>query len=139
MPSHIFLQLGMWSEAAASNEASWTAADIQEKPKDRSVNPSDLEGYHSLHWLNYIYLQQGRYRDARDLLLLMRQELAEATPDNPLQLYYAAYTYTNMAAAFVVETERWDLANELFEPLQALMQANSPTGGKPQQPQSAAK
>ncbi|HAJ62097.1 MAG TPA: hypothetical protein DCP31_25015, partial [Cyanobacteria bacterium UBA8543] len=138
MPSHIFLQLGMWSEAAASNEASWTAADIQEKPKDRPVNPSDLEGYHSLHWLNYIYLQQGRYRDARELLLLMRQELAEATPDNPLQLYYAAYTYTNMAAAFVVETERWDLANELFEPLSALMRMNSPSGGKPQQPQSAA-
>jgi hypothetical protein len=64
----------------------------------------------------------------------MRQELAEATPDNPLQLYYAAYTYTNMAAAFVVETEPWDLANELFEPLQALMPANSPSGGNRSNP-----
>jgi tetratricopeptide (TPR) repeat protein len=27
MPSHIFLQLGMWPEAAGSNEASWAASD----------------------------------------------------------------------------------------------------------------
>lgn len=54
MPSHIFLQLGMWSEAAASNEASWAAAAAQEKPKDRPASTSELEGYHSLHWLNYI-------------------------------------------------------------------------------------
>ncbi|MBE9166328.1 hypothetical protein IQ238_01850 [Pleurocapsales cyanobacterium LEGE 06147] len=138
MPSHIFLQLGMWSEAAASNEAAWATADIQEKPKDRPVNASDLEGYHSLHWLNYIYLQQGRYSDARELLARMRKELAESTSDNPMQLYYAAYTYAHMAAAFAVETERWNLAEELFQPLQALMQANSPTGGKPQLPQSTA-
>lgn len=137
MPSHIFLQLGMWSEAAASNEASWAAAAAQEKPKDRPVSTSDLEGYHSLHWLNYIYLQQGRYHDAQELLTRMRKELAASSPDNPLQLYYGAYTYANMAAAFVVETKRRNSVNELFEPLQALAKANSPTeaSGSAQSPQ----
>ena len=27
MPSHIFLQLGMWPEAAASNESAWEASE----------------------------------------------------------------------------------------------------------------
>jgi tetratricopeptide (TPR) repeat protein len=138
MPSHIFLQLGMWSEAAASNEAAWAAANIQEKPQDRSVNASDLEGFHSLHWLNYIYLQQGRYNKAGDLLTRMRQELAASSPNNPIQLYYAAYTYAHMAAAYVVETERWDLADELFQPLQALAEAGATGQAQPQQPQNAA-
>jgi hypothetical protein len=138
MPSHIFLQLGMWSEAAASNEASWAAAAAQEKPKDRPITASDLEGYHSLHWLNYIYLQQGRYSDAQELLTRMQKELAASSPDNPLQLYYGAYTYANMAAAYVVETERWDAANELFEPLQVLAKANPAGQAKSPLPQNAA-
>jgi hypothetical protein len=58
MPSHIFLQLGMWPEAAASNEASWTASDHWVKRKHLPISKRD---YHGLHWLLYIYLQQGRY------------------------------------------------------------------------------
>ncbi|WP_197036087.1 hypothetical protein [Fischerella sp. PCC 9605] len=72
----------------------------------------------------------------------MRKELAASSPNNPLQLYYGAYTYANMAAAFVVETERWDSANELFEPLQTLTKANSSAGAtgqtKPPQPENGA-
>jgi hypothetical protein len=40
MPSQLFLQLGMWPKAAASNEASWQASIDAGMP--------DL---HSLHWL----------------------------------------------------------------------------------------
>jgi hypothetical protein len=47
MPSHIFLQLGMWPEAAASNEASWRASTDAKAPD-----------FHSLHWLLFAYLQQ---------------------------------------------------------------------------------
>jgi hypothetical protein len=111
MPSHIFLQLGMWPEAAASNEAAWESSDAWMKRKNLSVNVRD---YHSLHWLLYVYLQQGRYNDAEKLLNLMKKVMSESTYDNKLRPGYYENNYANMAAAFVIETERWNLANELF-------------------------
>jgi tetratricopeptide (TPR) repeat protein len=111
MPSHIFLQLGMWPEAAASNEAAWESSDAWMKRKNLSVNVRD---YHSLHWLLYVYLQQGRYNDAEKLLNLMKKVMSESTYDNKLRPGYYENNFANMAAAFVVETERWNLAAELF-------------------------
>ena len=111
MPSHIFLQLGMWPEAAASNEAAWESSDAWMKRKHLSASVRD---YHSLHWLLYVYLQQGRYNDAEKLLNLMKKVMAESTYENKLRPGYYENNYANMAAAFVIETERWDLANELF-------------------------
>ena len=74
MPSHIFLQLGMWPEAAASNESAWEASDAWMKRKNLSPSVRD---YHSLHWLLYVYLQQGRYRKAEELLTLMKKTMSE--------------------------------------------------------------
>src|SRR5687768_5788132 len=111
MPSHIFLQLGMWPEAAASNESAWESSDNWMK---RKKLPLSVRDYHSLHWLLYAYLQQGRYSKAEQLLKLMKQVMAESTYDNKLRPGYYENNYANMAAAFIVETERWDLATELF-------------------------
>jgi tetratricopeptide (TPR) repeat protein len=111
MPSHIFLQLGMWPEAAASNEAAWQSSDAWMKRKNLSLTVRD---YHSLHWLQYVYLQQGRYNKAEELLNLMKKVMSESTYDNKLRPGYYENNYANMAAAFVVETERWNLATELF-------------------------
>ena len=111
MPSHIFLQLGMWPEAAASNEAAWESSDAWMKRKNLSLNVRD---YHSLHWLLYAYLQQGRYNDAEKLLNLMKKVMSESTYDNKLRPGYYENNYANMAAAFMVETERWNLATDLF-------------------------
>lgn len=111
MPAHIFLQLGMWPEAASSNESAWETSDAWMKRKHLSPNVRD---YHSLHWLLYCYLQQGRYRKAEELLTLMKQVMAESTYDNKLRPGYYENNYANMAAAFVVETERWNLATALF-------------------------
>ncbi len=111
MPSHIFLQLGMWPEAAASNESAWEASDAWMKRKNLPISVRD---YHSLHWLLYVYLQQGRYNQAEQLLNLMKKVMSESTYDNKLRPGYYENNYANMAAAFVVETERWDLAATLF-------------------------
>ncbi len=111
MPSHIFLQLGMWPEAAASNESAWESSDAWMKRKNLSVNVRD---YHSLHWLMYAYLQQGRYKKAEELLALMKKVMSESTYDNKLRPGYYENNWANMAAAFVVETERWNLASDLF-------------------------
>lgn len=124
MPSHIFLQLGMWPEAAASNESAWEASDAWMKRKSLSVNVRD---YHSLHWLLYCYLQQGRYRKAEELLTLMKRVMSESSYDNKLRPGYYENNYANMAAAFVVETERWELAATLFP----ATKANDVVAGEP--------
>jgi tetratricopeptide (TPR) repeat protein len=111
MPSHIFLQLGMWPEAAASNESAWESSDAWMKRKNLSLSVRD---YHSLHWLLYCYLQQGRYSQAEQLLSLMKKVMSESTYDNKLRPQYYENNYAHMAAAFIVETERWKLASELF-------------------------
>lgn len=123
MPSHIFLQLGMWPEAAASNEAAWESSDAWMKRKHLSVNVRD---YHSLHWLLYAYLQQGRYNQAEQLLTLMKKVMSESTYDNKLRPAYYENNYANMAAAFVVETERWSLASELFPENKSAVTSSTP-------------
>jgi tetratricopeptide (TPR) repeat protein len=112
MPSHIFLQLGMWPEAAASNESAWGVSDEWVKRKSLSDSHRD---YHSLHWLTYIYLQQGRYSKAEQLLALMRKAMTEATDDRQLRPGMYANNYADMVAAFVVETQRWEMASKLFD------------------------
>ncbi len=132
MPSHIFLQLGMWPEAAASNESAWEASDSWMKRKNLSTSVRD---YHSLHWLLYVYLQQGRYRKAEGLVALMKKVMSETTYDNKLRPGYYENNFANMAAAFIVETERWDLAATLFPgsategPVTAAQSSSSAHGG----------
>jgi len=65
MPSHIFFALGMWDEAIAANELSIGVAD--DRMKRKGLGP-DHRNYHSLLWLEYAYLQEGRYDDAQRIL-----------------------------------------------------------------------
>jgi tetratricopeptide (TPR) repeat protein len=119
MPSHIFLQLGMWPEAAASNESAWAASDEWVKRKNLPLGRRD---YHSLHWLLYVYLQEGRQKEAEGLLEVMRQSIRDAGGEAKL----GRPVYADMAAAFIVETGRWDLADKLFAAPATAAQA---TGG----------
>lgn len=98
MPAHIFLQLGMWPEAAASNESAWAVSDAWVKRKGLAPSARD---YHSLHWLAYVYLQQGRFAKAEGLLPMNRKDGVGRYNED-------------LTAAFVVETERWDLAAKYF-------------------------
>jgi len=115
MPSHIFLQLGMWPEVAASCESAWATSDAWVKRKNL---PLRMRDYHSLQWLLYAYLQQGRYSKAEDLLALVRKNMADFAASNKPGPNPFAGSYTEMVAAFVVETERWDSAEALLAPLQ---------------------
>ncbi|MDA2912164.1 hypothetical protein MYX04_14690, partial [Nitrospiraceae bacterium AH_259_D15_M11_P09] len=117
MPAHIFLQLGMWPEAAASNESGWRDSVAWVK---RESLPMGLRDYHSLHWLLYVYLQQGRYKKAEEVLNLKRKDMME--PGSGRQSREAGFHrkvgryYERMASALIVETQRWELAATLAEP-----------------------
>ena len=99
MPSHIFVALGMWEETAASNEDSWKAADDRVRRKGLTVKD---RSYHALWWLQYTYLQQGRYREAHKLLDVMEADVKE------LSIPMTRRHWAAMRAQYVVETRRWD-------------------------------
>ena len=95
MPSHIFLALGMWDETAASNEAAWRVS--QERVQRKGLGVDELN-YHALFWLEYAYLQQGRFRDARNLVLEMERDAKKTASGR------AKNQLARMRAAEMVET-----------------------------------
>jgi tetratricopeptide (TPR) repeat protein len=99
MPAHIFLQLGMWDEAAASDEASFLASDRWVKRKGLAVGMRD---YHSLSWLVYELLQQGRFQKARATLDLIRPAIEQTDAPRLKALR------SDMRARFVLETRHFN-------------------------------
>jgi tetratricopeptide (TPR) repeat protein len=125
MPSHIFTRLGYWDESAAANERAWQASELDVK---RAGEPGTLRDFHSLNYLQYAYLQLGRYQNARRTLDIIAAQYGALTdkktaPDTPeLQsrhvrgrTIYAipdrvVYGYFDMLTRYAVETEDWDAA-----------------------------
>jgi tetratricopeptide (TPR) repeat protein len=99
MPAHVFFHLGLWDAAAASDESAWQASVALAEGKKL---PASMRSYHSLSWLQYVYLQQGRYA-AADKALGEIEPVAAAARD-PVLLAIAA----SMRARAVVDTARWD-------------------------------
>ncbi|MGH7586545.1 MAG: tetratricopeptide repeat protein [Gemmatimonadales bacterium] len=122
MPSHIFTRLGHWEESAATNENAWSTseADIQ-----RAGEGGEYRDFHSLNYLQYAYLQQGRFRDALKVTDIIRQQYESlpnktTAPDSPDlearhvrgRTIYAlpdrvAYGYFDMLARYIVEAGAW--------------------------------
>ena len=116
MPAHIFLQLGMWAEAAASSKAGWDSS--RSWVKDKQL-PLSLQDYHSLYWLQYAYLQQGRYNAAAALILDKQQDMGQPSSgdQSPIRGYdrKVSRNYDHMVAAYILETERWGQAREPWQ------------------------
>jgi tetratricopeptide (TPR) repeat protein len=106
MPSHIFLQLGMWNETVKSNEQSW-AASVEWQTRKKM--PMSLRDYHSQYWLAYGYLQQGRYQNAWKVWETKKQDIIDAAGDGEVYRYWA-----DLGAALVIETGAWDRADSVF-------------------------
>jgi tetratricopeptide (TPR) repeat protein len=100
MPAHVFFWLGQWDEAARSDESAW-AASVAFVTKKRL--PPSMRSYHSLSWLQYVYLQQGRV-GAADRTIGEIEPVARSTGDTTLLAIAAS-----MRARAVVDTGRWEL------------------------------
>ena len=62
MPSHIYVQLGMWQQVAASNVVAYKAAvDVNTRLK----LAEGREDFHTLSWLAYANLMLGKFDDAK--------------------------------------------------------------------------
>jgi tetratricopeptide (TPR) repeat protein len=100
MPSHIYVALGMWDEAAEMNRRSFEAAQARDTHHGEHVGG---HGWHALYWLGYIALQRGRYEEA--LRLVDRAaDLAGADPSPR-----TSHNVLAMLANYLVETEDWAL------------------------------
>ncbi len=88
MTSHIFLALGMWDDVVAANE----------------VASAQIDGRlgHYTSWLEYGYLQQGRYDE---VLERVREAQRQATKSGTARLrrYFA-----NLWAVYMMDTRRWN-------------------------------
>ena len=99
MPSHIFVQHGMWNRVSASNDVAYNASAKWVERKNLSITKRD---YHSLEWKAYADLQRGVYGDVLDAIAIVDAAVAE-TDDNRLRRISAS-----MVARHAIETGRYD-------------------------------
>jgi hypothetical protein len=105
MPSHIFLQLGLWDEVVASNQRSWRAARAGVAQGPRGVQALD---WHILHWLQYGYLQQGRYAAAAAVIDTAEALLRGISTDTLRGYPDVRYIAGMLSFQYGAETGRWD-------------------------------
>jgi tetratricopeptide (TPR) repeat protein len=79
MPAHTFLQLGLWDEAAASDEASWNASIAWAKRRGLPISSRD---FHSLSWLQYEWTQQGRFSKTKEAIAFVDDALKASRPQD---------------------------------------------------------
>jgi tetratricopeptide (TPR) repeat protein len=122
MPSHIFTRLGYWEESAATNLKGW---EVSEADVKRAGESGAYRDFHNLSYLEYAYIQLGRYRDAQHTVDIIAAQY-KALPDKRTALdtpelqsrhvrgrtIYAVpdrvvYGYFDMLARLTVESGRW--------------------------------
>jgi tetratricopeptide (TPR) repeat protein len=100
MPSHIFVQLGMWDEVVRSNVDAYAAAVAI---NTRLKLAEGREDFHTLSWLMYANLMLGRYDDARANVALARAA-AERNPQNA----GIRDGWLAMRGRYLLETAQWE-------------------------------
>ena len=96
MPTHIFIQHGMWNEVANQNMRAFNVAKELWQPGDV---PGDMA--HSGDWGQYGFLQLGDYAGARERIQAF-EWMAETTKNSRANGALAL-----VRARYIIETEEW--------------------------------
>ena len=99
MPSHIYFALGDYERAGHLNARSFEAA--LERIEEKSL-PYNGQAYHSLSWLIYSRLQEGRFDEARRLVGYAEQEWMQA--DTPVN----RTGFITCRSNYIIDTRAWD-------------------------------
>jgi tetratricopeptide (TPR) repeat protein len=99
MPSHIFVQLGMWEDVVQSNIVAYKAATDLAEAKNL---PRGREDFHTLSWLHYAYLQQGKFDEAA------KQVAAAKAVADKFDAPNVRDGYAAMKARQVIESGKWE-------------------------------
>jgi tetratricopeptide (TPR) repeat protein len=100
MPSHIFVQLGMWPDVAASNTVAYKAA---EDVIARLHTPEGREDFHTLSWLEYANLMMGKFDEAQKNIDLGKQAVDRNPGNGAIE-----QSYLGMRARYILETRMWE-------------------------------
>jgi tetratricopeptide (TPR) repeat protein len=100
MPSHIYVQRGMWQQVVDSNVVAYKAAvDLNTKLK----LAEGREDFHTLGWLSYGNLMLGRFDESKKNV-----EMAKAAADRNPANAGIRDGYLGMRARHIQETGQWE-------------------------------
>ena len=100
MPSHIFVQRGMWEDVRKSNIVAYKSAT---ELNARMKLAEGREDFHTLGWLEYANLMLGNVDEAKANVESARQA-ADRNPSNA----GIRNGYLGMRARLILETEKWE-------------------------------
>jgi len=100
MPSHIFVQLGMWPDVRTSNIVAYKSAV---ELNTRMKLAEGREDFHTLSWLQYANLMLGHIDEAKQNV-----ESAKAAADRNPSNAGIRNGYLAMRARQILETEQWE-------------------------------
>lgn len=106
MPTHIFVQLGMWDRVARSNEVAWAASQ-----KDSQGKPIDKWDWHSYSWLAAGYLELGQVKRAEQLMNDLASRMAKEDNADP------RFAYSLIAHLFLTDGNAWDRLDKILTPI----------------------
>jgi tetratricopeptide (TPR) repeat protein len=96
MPTHIFIQHGMWNEVAHQNVRAFNVGRDLWQPGD---SPGDMA--HSGDWGQYGFLQLGDYAGARDRMTALQEMAAKSKAPRGASVVALA------KARYIIETQDW--------------------------------
>ena len=99
MPTHIFIQLGMWRQVSDSNQSAYDAAVALWVPGDMAGDMT-----HALDWGQYGDLQLGDY----DRAALWIERMEEIVRKNPGQARIVE-ALPRVNARMILETQQWEM------------------------------
>lgn len=99
MPAHIYFALGQYDPANSLNQRSWQAAVDRAKAKNIPLN---RQAYHSLTWLIYGRLQEGKTSEARRLLGIVEDELHSSGD------VMSRMNFISARGNYIIDTGKWD-------------------------------
>jgi hypothetical protein len=122
MPSHIFVQLGMWRDVVSPNERAYAASVTWEKAHGHTPSKYD---WHSYSWIVAALLELGQPARARKLVDDAAALLLSAKDDSGA----LRGTYVAMVSEYVAETGRWSEVDALVAPVFARSLGEGPEVG----------
>src|SRR5262245_208572 len=103
MPSHIYVQLGLWDKLSNANERSYAAS--ARRSEQKQLRGIEGQAFHAMFWLHYAYLMQGNFAKAEDALARAERHAKNSDAAGPNR----TGQFETMRARHIIETERWQL------------------------------